>query len=161
MKDIAMLRRMGDTKTWYQVTITLACCSIAGMYFSHDFGAPWGMSLFIGVFFMLPLAGLKLLRHTIDMALEAYDGNQTVGGQARWVEDTTESDTAQWSVEVDLGAHGTWMLELGGERPVPAAKKDLPATVTVWLHPDTKEPRLVKTELGLFLAKKIRTSPPA
>ena len=95
MKDIATLRKLIHPRTWVQVRIALVCCSGAGIYFGNHYGLPWGMIAFIAVFFMLPLIGAKLIRRNIEMALEAYDGNQSVGGQARWRRGSR--DTSVWS----------------------------------------------------------------
>lgn len=159
MKDIATLRKLTHPRTWVQLCIFLVCCSIGSAWASRHFlDAPWLFSAFLAAFFILPIIGSKLIRRNIEMALEAYDGNKSSGAQARWLKES-DGEGYSWAVELDLGAQGQWTLELGGERPIPEAKKDLPATVTVWLHPETQEPRLVKTELGVFDAKKIRTSP--
>lgn len=159
MKDIATLRQMIHPRTWVQLGVFLLCCSIGSAWASRHFlDTPWLFSAFLAAFFLLPLIGAKLIRRNIEMALEAYDGNQSVGAQARWLKES-DGEGYSWAVELDLGTQGKWTLELGGERPVAEAKKDLPATVTVWLHPETHEPRLLKSEQGLFYPKKIRAHP--
>lgn len=159
MRDVATLRSLVTPKTWIQLGIFLILCSAGSSIAAYHFGAPLLFCAALFAFFLLPLFGLQMIRRPIEMAVEAYDGNVTLGAQAVWSEDTS-SDHPLYIVDLDMGGHGIWTLELaGGERPVPRDKIDLPAAVTVWLHPETKEPRLIKTELGVFYPAKFRIRP--
>ncbi len=155
MRDIDTLRTLHMPRTWKQLCIFLVGCSAVSVYFCIHYGVPWLMTAFIGLFFILPLLGAKMIRNSIAMALEAYDGHVSQGAQVTWDADTSGESTT-WNAVIDLGAGGKWNWELAGsERPVLKDKQDLPAALTVWLHPVTKEPRLLRTELGVFYPKTV------
>lgn len=155
MKDIQTLYQVAHPKTTKQLAIFLFCCSAGAVYWCTVNDAPFLFTLFLGGFFFLPIFGLKFAMKNIKDALAAYEGNISIGGTAKWIEDEG-SDTTTWSAELDLGTAGHWHVEIGAEWPVAKDKINLPAAVTVWLHPESRQPCLIKSEAGIFPARKIR-----
>ena len=155
MKDISDLRRLIQPSSLKQVKIGLLVLSAGSAYGTYAFGAPWPMVAFMGVFWLLPLFGMEAAMRPIRAAVEAYEGNHSVGTNVKWIE-YSDSDSNSYGAEFDLGPHGKWQLQLhGAQSPYDRKKKDLPAVVTVWLHPESKEPCLIKSEKGYFHARKI------
>lgn len=154
MRDISDLRLLGSPRTWIITRNTLIVISVGSVALGVYYDLPLLMSAFLGVFFLLPLTNGKELLAKVRLACESYDGGQSHGATVRWIKDDSSDDTT-WSADIDLGTLGRWTMKLGGERPVEKAKEDLPAVVTVWVHPDTKEPHLMKTPKGMFYAKSV------
>lgn len=158
MRDINDLRLLSAPRTWKMFRIGMVAISLASMAACIHYGVPWLMTAFIGLFFILPLLGSKKIIETIQMAQESYDGGHSHGGTAKWIKDDS-SDSTRWSADIDLGTQGQWIMEIGSERPVDRDKEDLPAVVTVWIHPRSGEPRLLKSSKGIFYAKSVTARP--
>lgn len=155
MKDISDLRLLTRPATLKQVKVALVLLSIGSAYGVYAFGAPWGMSAFMAVFWMLPLFGMNSVMRHIRLAVEAYDGNRSVGTNVKWIE-YPDSESTSYGAEFDLGAQGKWLIHLHRcDAPYAKGKKDMPAVITVWLHPESSEPRVIKSEAGYFYADKV------
>lgn len=158
MRNINDIRYLGSPRTWIITRNTLIALSVISASISAYNNLPILMSVFLGVFFLLPLINGEVLLSKARLACESYDGGQSHGVTVRWIKDDRSEDTT-WSAEIDLGGLGRWIMDLGGERPIEKSKEDLPAVVTVWIHPETKEPRLLKTPTGMFYAKAVTALP--
>ncbi len=155
MKDFTELRKLTQESTLNQVKVLLLILSLASGTGVYLFGAPPLMVAFFAGFWLLPLLGMKGILRDVNLAVEAYDSNRTVGVQVKWIE-YSESESNTYGAEFDLGAQGKWLIHLSGAvRPFEKHKKDLPAVVTVWLHPISNEPRVLKSEAGYFYAKQV------
>ncbi len=154
MRNINDIRFLGSPRTWIITRNSLVCLSLASAAIGVYNDMPRLMSALLGGFFLLPLINGEALLVKARLACESYDGGQSHGVTVRWIKDDRSEDTT-WSAEIDLGDLGRWIVDLEGERPVERAKEDLPAVITVWVHPETKEPRLLKSPAGMFYAKSV------
>lgn len=152
ISDLRMLIRPATMKQFKVMMVVFAIASATGCYL---FGAPPLMVAIFGGFWLLPLMGIGAVMKDVHLAVEAYDGNRSMGAQVKWIQ-YSESESDTYGAEADLGDQGRWLIHFNGtKQPFERGKKDLPAVVTVWLHPQTGEPRVLKAEKGYFYAKQV------